>query len=75
MQQLLKGVTAGVVGLMLSVSLLLAKVAFWRDSVVDWWTVALGLLAFAVLMLWKWRLNVVAVVIGGGLLGLLRALS
>jgi chromate transporter len=74
-KQLLKGVTAGVVGLMLSVSLLLAKVALFRDGMIDWWTVALGLAAFAVLMWWKWRLNVVAVVIGGGLIGLVRALA
>jgi chromate transporter len=73
-QQLLKGVTAGVVGLMLSVSLVLGKVAFLRDGIVDWWTLGLGLAAFAVLMLWKWRLNVVAVVLAGGIVGGLRAL-
>jgi len=36
-------------------------------------TVVLGLAAFVVLLLWKWRLNVVVVVLGGGVLGLLRA--
>jgi hypothetical protein len=36
-------------------------------------TVVAGLVAFAVLTFWKWRLNVVVVVLGGGLLGLTRA--
>jgi hypothetical protein len=40
---------------------------------IDWLTVVLGLAAFAVLTLWKWRLNVVMVVVVGGLLGLVRA--
>jgi hypothetical protein len=31
--------------------------------------------AFVVLLVWKWRLNVVAVVLGGGLLGLVRAFA
>ena len=41
---------------------------------VDWLTVLLGLSAFAALTFWKWRWNVVVVVLGGGALGLLRAL-
>jgi chromate transporter len=73
-QQMLKGVTAGVVGLMLSVSLVLAKVALFPDGKFDPWTLALGAVAFAVLRLWKHRLNVVAVVVGGGLVGAARAL-
>jgi hypothetical protein len=40
---------------------------------VDWITIVLGLAAFAVLTFWKWRLNVVAVVLAGGALGVLRA--
>ena len=43
-----------------------------RDRHVDWMTVALGLAAFAALAFWKWRLNVVVVVLAGGVLGLLR---
>jgi len=35
-------------------------------------TIVLGLFAFALLTFWKWRLNVVVVVLGGGLLGLAR---
>jgi chromate transporter len=72
-REFLKGVTCGVVGLMFSVSLLLARAAFAPRGSVDWATVALGLTAFAVLTFWKWRLNVVVVVLGGGILGLLRA--
>jgi len=38
-------------------------------------TVALGLAAFAALTWWMWRLNVVAVVLAGGVLGLFRAFA
>lgn len=69
----LKGVTSGVVGLMFSISIPLAQVAFRPTGKMDWITVALGLLAFVTLMLWKSRLNVVYVVLGGGVLGLIRA--
>jgi chromate transporter len=72
-KEFLKGVTSGVVGLMFSVSIPLARAAFAPHGTVDWVTVVLGLAAFVVLLVWKWRLNVVVVVLGGGVLGLLRA--
>jgi chromate transporter len=75
MKAFLKGVTCGVVGLMFSVSIPLAKVAFMPSGTVDWVTIVLGLAAFAALTFWKWRLNVVAVVLAGGALGLLRAFA
>lgn len=71
----LKGVTSGVVGLMFSISIPLAKVAFMPNGQIDWITVLLGLGAFSALTFWKWRLNVVVVVLGGGALGLLRAFA
>ncbi len=74
-KEFLKGVTSGVVGLMFSISIPLARVAFMPAGRVDWITVGLGLAAFAALTFWKQRLNVVAVVLGGGLLGLLRAFA
>jgi len=74
-KEFLTGVTSGVVGLMFSISIPLAKVAFMPAGVVDAWTIALGLAAFALLTFWKWRLNVVVVVIAGGLLGLVRAFA
>ena len=72
-KEFLKGVTSGVVGLMASIAVPLAKVSFMPDGAIDWLTVALALAAFAALTFWKWRLNVVAVVLSGGLLGLLHA--
>ncbi len=74
-KEFLKGVTSGVVGLMFSISIPLAKVAFMPHGQIDWITVALGLAAFAALTFWKWRLNVVVVVLAGGALGLLRAFA
>jgi len=72
-KEFLKGVTSGVVGLMFSISIPLARVAFMPRGKIDWITVVLGLTAFAALTFWKWRLNVVVVVLAGGALGLLRA--
>jgi chromate transporter len=74
-KEFLQGVTCGVVGLMFSISIPLAKVAFMPGGAVDWITVLLGLAAFAALMFWKWRLNVVVVVLAGGALGLVRAFA
>lgn len=74
-KEFLKGVTSGVVGLMFSVSIPLAQVAFMPKGVIDAWTLVLGLAAFAVVTFWKWRLNVVVVVLAGGVLGLLRAFA
>jgi chromate transporter len=75
LQEFLKGITSGVVGLIFSVALPLARVAFMPGGSIDWVTVVLGLAAFAVLTFWSWRLNVVVVVLAGGVLGLLRAFA
>jgi chromate transporter len=74
-KEFLKGITCGVVGLMFSISIPLAKVAFMPGGSIDWVTVVLGLAAFAALAFWKWRLNVVVVVVAGGALGLVRAFA
>lgn len=74
-KEFLKGVTSGVVGLMFSISIPLALVAFMPRGTIDPWTIVLGLAAFAALTFWQWRLNVVAVVLAGGVLGLLRAFA
>ena len=74
-KEFLKGVTSGVVGLMFSISIPLAQVAFMPKGSIDLWTIVLGLAAFALLTFWKWRLNVVVVVLAGGALGLLRAFA
>jgi len=74
-KEFLRGVTSGVVGLMFSISIPLARIAFMPAGAVDWLTVALGIAAFAALTFWKWRLNVVVVVLAGGALGLLRAFA
>jgi chromate transporter len=75
LKEFLRGVTSGVVGLIFSISIPLAKVAFMPAGTIDGITVVLGLAAFATLTFWRWRLNLVAVVLGGGLLGILRAFA
>jgi chromate transporter len=75
LKEFLRGITSGVVGLIFAISIPLAKVAFMPAGAVDWITVVLGVAAFAVLTFWRWRLNVVVVVVAGGVLGLLRAFA
>jgi chromate transporter len=75
LKEFLKGITSGVVGLIFSISIPLAKVAFMPAGAIDGITVVLGLAAFATLIFWKWRLNIVAVVLAGGALGILRAFA
>ena len=72
-REFLKGVTSAVVGLMFSISIPLAKVSFSPSGRFDPWTVALAGAAFLAVTFWKWRLNVVAVVLAGGVLGIARA--
>jgi chromate transporter len=74
-KEFLTGVTSGVVGLMFSISIPLAQVAFAPRGEIDWYTIVLGLLAFSAVHFWKSRWNVVVVVLGGGALGLLRAFA
>ena len=72
-KEFLKGVTCAVVGLMAAIAIPLARAATMPGGILDPLTVALGILAFATLVFWRWRLNVVVVVLGGGIIGLLRA--
>ena len=58
---------------MFSISIPLARVSFSPAGRFDPWTVVLGAAAFLAVTFWKWRLNVVAVVLGGGLIGMARA--
>lgn len=74
-QRFLTGVTCGVVGLMFSVAIPLSKTALMPHGAVDGLTVALAVAAFLVVTFWRARLNVVAVVLAGGGIGLCRAFA
>src|SRR5262249_45696839 len=69
----LEGITAGVLALMAAVSLALAKATAFHDGRLDWVTVVLGVVAFAVLVVGGRRVNVAYVVLAGGAVGLVRA--
>jgi chromate transporter len=73
-QPFLQGVTAGVLALMAVVSLALAKATVFQAGQLDRVTLVLGVVAFAVLVVGGRRVNVLYVVLAGGVLGLLRAL-
>jgi len=73
-QPFLQGVTAGVLALMAVVSLLLARATVFHAGTMDWPTLVLGVVAFAVLVVGGKRVNVAYVVLAGGAVGLVRAL-
>jgi chromate transporter len=74
-QPFLEGVTAGVLALMAAVSLALARATVFHAGRVDWVTLVLGVVAFAVLVVRGRRVNVAYVVLAGGVVGLVRALA
>jgi len=74
-QPVLQGVTAGVLALMAAVSLALARATVLPDGKLDWVTLVLGVVAFAVLVIAGKRVNVAYVVLAGGAVGLVRALA
>jgi chromate transporter len=74
-QPFLEGVTAGVLALMAAVSLALARATVVHAGRLDWVTLVLGVVAFAVLVVGGRRVNVAWVVLAGGVVGLVRALA
>jgi chromate transporter len=65
----LSAVTAAVVGVVLNLAVWFGlHVIFPSANVVDWLAVVVGLVAFAGMTKWKW--DIIPVVLGAGLLGL-----
>jgi chromate transporter len=66
----LSAVTAAVVGVILNLAVWFGQHVLFPDAHrVDWFAVVVGLAAF--LGIWKWKWNIVPVVLGAGLLGLI----
>lgn len=68
----LSGVTAAVVGVILNLAVWFGLHVIIRDGAVDLFAIVVALVAFAGMLRWKW--DVVAVVLGSGLMGLLHFL-
>jgi chromate transporter len=68
----LSAVTAAVVGVILNLAVWFARqVMFPPAGGIDWFTVLVSATAFA--GIWKWKWDIIPVVLGAGLLGLARA--
>ena len=66
----LSAVTAAVVGVVLNLAVWFAlHVIFPSANVVDWFAVVVGLVAFVAML--KWKLDIIPVVLGAGVLGLI----
>ena len=65
----LSAVTAAVVGVILNLAAWFGEHALWVDSGIDWFVLLTALVAFAGIWRWKWNLIVVIITCGfGGLL-------
>ena len=69
----LSTITAAVVGVVLNLAVWFGLHALFPGGAVDWFAVAVSLGAFVGLLRWKW--NVIPVVVGAGLFGLLYQLT
>ncbi|HEX8174752.1 MAG TPA: chromate efflux transporter [Pyrinomonadaceae bacterium] len=71
----LSGITAAVVGVILNLALVFGAAVIWPSGLsgrINWFAAALGLASFVAL--YRFKLDVLWVVIAGGLIGLIRAL-
>lgn len=71
----LSGITAAVVGVILNLALVFGAAVIWPQGLsgsVNWFAAALGLASF--IALYRFKLDVLWVILAGGLIGLLRAL-
>ena len=69
----LSAVTAAVVGVILNLAVWFARqLIFPAAGGLDWFVVVVSVVAFA--GIWKWKWNILPVVLGAGLLGLMRGL-
>jgi chromate transporter len=70
----LSAITAAVVGVVLNLAVWFAiNVLFPRHGVIDWFGLIISLVAFIGMLKWKW--NIIPVVLGSGLLGLIYTLA
>ena len=66
----LSAVTAAVVGVVLNLAVWFGlHVIFPYGNTVDWFAIVVGMAAFAAMI--KWKVDIIPVVLGAGLLGLL----
>jgi chromate transporter len=68
----LSAVTAAVVGVILNLAVWFALHVIHPDRGFDWFAIILGVAALVALI--RWKLSVIAVIVAGGLLGLLGSL-
>jgi chromate transporter len=68
----LQGVTAAVVGVILSLALVFGATVIFANLQINWFALTLSVLAFVVLL--RFKIDVMWIVIAGGLLGLLKIL-
>lgn len=72
----LSGITAAVVGVVLNLALVFGMAVIWPGGFAqgtNWFAIALGILAFVAL--YRFKLDVVWIVLLGGLIGLGRTLA
>jgi chromate transporter len=70
LKAILSGVTAAVVGVILNLAIVFGAAVIYHDQTFNWFAVFVGAASFAVLF--RFKVDVLWIVLGGGVLGLIR---
>ncbi len=68
----LSGVTAAVVGVILNLALVFGAAVIYQNNLIDWFGLFTGIIFFVILL--RYKIDVLWIVLGGGLLGLAKYL-
>jgi chromate transporter len=70
LKAILSGVTAAVVGVILNLAIVFGVAVIYHDQIFNWFALIIGVIAFVVLL--RFKIDVLWIVVGGGILGLIK---
>ncbi|MGI8544697.1 MAG: chromate transporter, partial [Aridibacter sp.] len=70
LKAILSGVTAAVVGVILNLAIVFGAAVIYHDQIFNWFALIIGVIAFVVLL--RFKIDVLWIVLGGGILGLIK---
>ncbi|MDQ3635873.1 MAG: chromate efflux transporter [Acidobacteriota bacterium] len=70
LKAILSGVTAAVVGVILNLAIVFGAAVIYHDQIFNWFALIIGAISFVVLL--RFKIDVLWIVLGGGILGLIK---
>lgn len=70
LKAILSGVTAAVVGVILNLAIVFGVAVIYHDLIFNWFALIIGVISFVVLL--RFKIDVLWIVLGGGILGLIK---